>query len=353
MIGTTIANPTTIVLQSGGGLSIGALDTDNTFSRNGGTFASNAVVTSLANNWGLISGTQWINYKSNNVDPADTTIYRTTFTLPNNFNQASISTQILADNKASISINGNLVGATPASDIASNYAGPVLSFTDNSQAHFHAGVNTLDFTVTNLDGPNSNPAGLDYKAIVSYGGFWQLPAIALTTGSHTVTATETLSGLTSTLSTPDTFTVVTSGNTIGKVTGGGGVGDSKFAFVAKSKDGKSFSGNLEFKDKPNKITLKSDSITSLSVDPTGKTATFSGTGTVGDKSGYVFKVSIADNGEPGKNDVFSITIFDSKGNQIDSVSGILTLGNIQIHTDGNSSDADDQHDFKDCQKLEN
>ena len=182
-------------------------------------------------------------------------------------------------------------------------------------------------------------------------GNWNIAA-TLATGANTITATQTLSGLTSSLSIPDTFTVA-SGNTIGKVTGGGGVGDSKFAFVAKSKDGKSFSGNLEFKDKPNKITFKSDSIISLSVDPAGNTATFGGTGTIGGTTGYTFKVSIADNGEPGKHDVFSITIFDSKGNQVDSVGGTLTQGNIQIHTNGNSSDDDDANDFKDCQKLEN
>ena len=105
-----------------------------------------------------------------------------------------------------------------------------------------------------------------------------------------------------------------------------------------SKDGISFKGNLEFDDDKNNIDLKSNSITSLFVDTSGTKATFSGTAEVNGHTGYTFNVYVEDNGQPGRNDVFSIQIFDSHGNLVDSVSGTITNGNIAIHKNGDSND---------------
>jgi len=67
----------------------------------------------------------------------------------------------------------------------------------------------------------------------------------------------------------------------------------------------------------------------LSVNPSGTNATFSGTATVNGKEGFTFKVYVEDNGEPGSNDKFSITIKEVPGGYTKSVT--LAKGNVQIH----------------------
>jgi len=67
----------------------------------------------------------------------------------------------------------------------------------------------------------------------------------------------------------------------------------------------------------------------LSVDPSGTNATFAGTATLNGKEGFTFKVYVEDNGEPGSNDKFSITIKEIPGGY--TKSGTLTKGNVQIH----------------------
>ena len=49
------------------------------------------------------------------------------------------------------------------------------------------------------------------------------------------------------------------------------------------------------------------------------------------KDGSTFTILVEDNGEPGKNDFFSITIKNSDGLVIYEQEGNLSKGNIQIH----------------------
>jgi hypothetical protein len=119
--------------------------------------------------------------------------------------------------------------------------------------------------------------------------------------------------------------------TTGKVTGGGSISlekgkGSNFGFVVNSDASTTPKGSLEFQSKIDNINLHSTGFYSLSVySPT--LAIFSGTATINGDSGHTFKVTIEDNGEPGKNDKFSIEIDGGTY----SKSGTLTAGNIQIH----------------------
>jgi hypothetical protein len=119
--------------------------------------------------------------------------------------------------------------------------------------------------------------------------------------------------------------------TSGKVTGGGSISlekgkGSNFGFVVNSDTSTTPKGSLEFQSKLDNINLHSTGFYSLSVySPT--LAIFSGTATINGDSGHTFKVTIEDNGEPGKNDKFSIEIDGGTY----SKSGTLTAGNIQIH----------------------
>lgn len=137
------------------------------------------------------------------------------------------------------------------------------------------------------------------------------------------------------------------GHLVGNVTGGGWIpiqvivpaqdkgkpqkdGKATFGFVAHYADGATTpSGNLEYND--HVIGMKvHGNVTTLSVNKATMTATFSGTAKITDASGTkigTYTVTVVDNGEPGKNDKFGITL--STGYS----AGPTTLGggNIQIH----------------------
>ena len=119
--------------------------------------------------------------------------------------------------------------------------------------------------------------------------------------------------------------------TPGKVTGGGAQlnKDTNFGFNVQSSDGITFKGELEYQDRATNINLHSVDMKFLSVDPSGTKSTFSGTATVNGKEGFTFKVYVEDNGEPGSNDKFSITINEVPGGYTKSVT--LAKGNVQIH----------------------
>ncbi len=64
--------------------------------------------------------------------------------------------------------------------------------------------------------------------------------------------------------------------------------------------------------------------------PTIDTVTFSGSGDFNDQPGYTFTVTATDRGEPGAGlDTFALTVYDSTGTSVYSVSGALAGGNIQ------------------------
>lgn len=131
-----------------------------------GTAATIAVPNSA---WhAAIGGSQWINTTGNDADPYGlnrTTRYEATFNLPA-FSAASITVQVLADNAATVYLNGTQIGQQPQSDYHPNYQA-VSTFTWSTAATpngFNVGPNTLridnrDFGVA---------SGIDFLATVSY-----------------------------------------------------------------------------------------------------------------------------------------------------------------------------------------
>ena len=110
-----------------------------------------------------------------------------------------------------------------------------------------------------------------------------------------------------------------------KVTAGGWIpvpGDkATFGLTAKGNN----TGHLTYQDHGlGNRTVKSTSVTSVVVN--GNCATILGTATVNGTPGFGYQVDVCDNGEPGKDDTFTIVMSDSY-----SRTGTLGGGNVQIH----------------------
>jgi hypothetical protein len=118
--------------------------------------------------------------------------------------------------------------------------------------------------------------------------------------------------------------------TPGKVTGGGQIAISSkasFGFNVMYQEGWDVpKGELQYVDYATKMIVHSHNMTSLVVSPDKTKATFEGICTINGVDGFTYRVYVEDNGEPGKNDVFKITL--STGY---SAGGTILNGNIQIH----------------------
>jgi streptogramin lyase len=124
--------------------------------------------------------------------------------------------------------------------------------------------------------------------------------------------------------------------TPGKVTGGGQIGIS-LQYLKKEKASFGFNimyqegdqapkGELQYVDHTTKMIVHSHDMTNLVVSPDKTKAAFVGTCTINGVGGFTFKAYVEDNTEPGKNDVFKISLSNGY-----SASGTLLNGNIQIH----------------------
>lgn len=123
--------------------------------------------------------------------------------------------------------------------------------------------------------------------------------------------------------------------------GGGPVGDTNGGgWIPRAEDGKANfdfnahgstppEGHIQFDDPQQGVSLKGN-VTSVSVSADGRTATFSGTCSLGDGSTCEYTVNVEDNAEPGRGaDRFTIGVAPSNGQSF-QVSGLLGGGNIQI-----------------------
>ena len=141
-----------------------------------------------------------------------------------------------------------------------------------------------------------------------------------------------------------------------RVTGGGwiiGQSREKATFaVSGGIDVKknAFRGQLEYEDKASKgkrddVKVKGTGATSyIALD--ALTRRIEGTAKVNGKAGFTYRVDATDNGEPGRKDVFAISIWNASGTLIYSASGTLGGGNIQLHSARGRScdkDGDDDH----------
>lgn len=114
------------------------------------------------------------------------------------------------------------------------------------------------------------------------------------------------------------------------VTGGGYIvvfgQNNNFGFNAREENPLVFSGHLTYIDRSTAtgFTFKSTRISSLVIG--GNEALLSGDGLINNAVPTSFSVRVVDNGEPGNNDFFSITLGTGY-----AASGTLAGGNIQIH----------------------
>jgi hypothetical protein len=115
------------------------------------------------------------------------------------------------------------------------------------------------------------------------------------------------------------------GGVVSKTTGGGNILNKVVNFGFKIDNLPS--GHMNYQDDELDIHLISDSIDSYTYDAMTNEVTFTGRGRVG-RDVVFFTVRVTDNGEPGTNDRFAITI---TGGRNSSRSGVLTQGNIQFH----------------------
>jgi hypothetical protein len=110
-----------------------------------------------------LPGSQWIVPFTNGTGTAFTT-YQTTFTLPVGAINPSISVTVLADNAATVRLNGTVFAAQGCD--ATNYFGPAQTYSTSSG--FAPAVNTLTFDVSNSGACGTGPSGLDFVATVTY-----------------------------------------------------------------------------------------------------------------------------------------------------------------------------------------
>jgi hypothetical protein len=144
--------------------------------------------------------------------------------------------------------------------------------------------------------------------------------------SPTPTATATATASATPSATPSaTATPPPPMRTVYKTTGSGNILNKVVNFGFKVDDIPS--GQMNYQDDELDIHLVSDSIDSYSYDASTGEVTFTGRGHVG-RDVVFFTVRVKDNGEPGTNDEFSISI---TGARTSMRSGRLTQGNIQFH----------------------
>jgi hypothetical protein len=118
------------------------------------------------------------------------------------------------------------------------------------------------------------------------------------------------------------------------ITGGGWItgtpsgAKGNFGVAGGIKHG-AFWGHLTYKDHgPNGPTVKGTGVTGYTADGTNPNLRhITGNAEVNGQGGFTYQVDVADNGEPGRNDTFAITL--SPGGY--KASGTLGGGNIQLH----------------------
>jgi hypothetical protein len=146
-----------------------------------------------------------------------------------------------------------------------------------------------------------------------------------------------------------------------RVTGGGWIngpngGKATFGVSGGIKRG-SFRGHLSFEDhgqkgKGDDVKVQSRRVTAYSA-LNAVTRRIEGTARLNGKGGFTYQVDVSDNGEPGRNDVFALRLWNAAGALVYSASGTLRGGNIQLHQararscrdhDGHDDDDDDDDD---------
>jgi hypothetical protein len=165
------AATTSITILSGGGSGgVGTPDPAIMYSAPSGNYGS-AVIMPTYLTYATIPGTRWVNTSglSGFTEPdqgsSQTITYTARFTLPSGFVSPSITVEVLADNRAVVSLNGTEIGRQTDS-IAMQYVNfqTISTFSWSTSSDFVVGENTLSIANTDYDQPN----GVNFKAIITY-----------------------------------------------------------------------------------------------------------------------------------------------------------------------------------------
>ena len=167
----TVATPSfadTVIFGSYGGnsalagLSNSAITFDNTGAAAPVTTLKTGTVSAIAVSYApTISGTSWVSYDPKtltNGDNGGQTVYTTTYT--GNLAGATGTISLVADDTVAAYLNGTFLGST-----APSVYGTLMSF-NIAKGIYQNGLNTLQFTVTNVNAQNTSggPTGFDFKA---------------------------------------------------------------------------------------------------------------------------------------------------------------------------------------------
>jgi hypothetical protein len=163
----------TLTLVSGGGTGgFGTPDPITTYAIVGGSSGQAGIISANVA-YGTIPGTRWVNTTgvaisgtTNDQASYMTTNYVVSFALPKCYASASITVQVLADNAATLFLNGTQFGQQTQADLPANYQ-VASTFTLSVTSDFLPGANTL--TIANADFRYAN--GVDFQAVVTHSGF--------------------------------------------------------------------------------------------------------------------------------------------------------------------------------------
>jgi hypothetical protein len=118
------------------------------------------------------------------------------------------------------------------------------------------------------------------------------------------------------------------------ITGGGWIitpyGKGTFGVGGGLKNGQLW-GHLEYHDHGSGLNVHGTGVTAYGIIPGTNIREIQGTAEINGQGGYTYIVDVADNGEPGRNDVFQITLSNGYGAG-STLMGDLGGGNIQLHT---------------------
>jgi uncharacterized repeat protein (TIGR01451 family) len=259
-------------------------------------------------------------------------------------NAAALSTTITCTDDGSFTATLTVnVGHNPAvvrtANVVVANAAPTVAITSPTDMSVVMVGQTVTVTATYADAGTNDT----HTYAVDFGD-GSAPATGTATGG-TINATHTYAAIgtydVTVTVTDDDGGVGTAGITLvvadqtTKVTGGGFLvadGRTSFGFVAKSDPAGGYQGHLAVRA-PGKDRFHGSTVGSLVVS--GNTATWSGSGRWNGQSGYTYTVAVQDNGQGGGNhktpDTITLTIRNSSGTVVYSVSGPLKGGNITIH----------------------
>jgi RHS repeat-associated protein len=112
--------------------------------------------------YGILPNSGWIGCPGLSSNASG--LYQATFVLPLGFTNASLTIQVLADNAATVYLNGNQIGAQIHAETNRNFVLPAEQYTISNPSAFFAGTNILFIDDYNFN----DPSGLDFVATVSY-----------------------------------------------------------------------------------------------------------------------------------------------------------------------------------------